>query len=52
MENKKYLVDLFSGCGGLSFGFEDAGYECIVGVDIDQPALNTFSFPNNSSVYL
>ena len=44
MENKKYLVDLFSGCGGLSFGFEDAGYECIVGVDIDQPALNTFSY--------
>jgi DNA (cytosine-5)-methyltransferase 1 len=55
MKNKKrYLVDLFSGCGGLSFGFEDAGYECIVGVDIDQPALNTFSHnhPNAKALNL
>lgn len=43
MKNKKYLVDLFSGCGGLSFGFEQSGFECIVGVDIDKPALRTFS---------
>ena len=43
MKNKKYLVDLFSGCGGLSFGFEQAGFECIIGVDIDKPALRTFS---------
>jgi DNA (cytosine-5)-methyltransferase 1 len=42
MNDKKYLVDLFSGCGGLSFGFEQAGFECIVGVDIDKPALRTF----------
>jgi DNA (cytosine-5)-methyltransferase 1 len=42
MENNKYLVDLFSGCGGLSYGFENAGYKCIVGVDIDKPALKTF----------
>jgi len=42
MSDKKYLVDLFSGCGGLSFGFEQAGFECIVGVDIDKPALSTF----------
>ena len=37
------MVDLFSGCGGLSFGFEQAGFECILGVDIEQSALNTFS---------
>ena len=42
MSDKKYLVDLFSGCGGLSFGFEQADFECIVGVDIDKPALRTF----------
>jgi len=41
--NKKYLVDLFSGCGGLSFGFEQAGFECVLGVDIDAPALKTFA---------
>jgi len=37
------MVDLFSGCGGLSYGFEQAGFDCIVGVDIDPPALKTFS---------
>ncbi|QGM80871.1 DNA cytosine methyltransferase [Otariodibacter oris] len=40
---KKYMIDLFSGCGGLSFGFEQAGFECIVGVDIEQSALDSFS---------
>lgn len=43
MQDKKYLIDLFSGCGGLSFGFEQAGFECVIGVDIDQPSLDTFS---------
>lgn len=43
MKNKKYLVDLFSGCGGLSHGFEMAGFECIIGADIDAPALKTFA---------
>ena len=36
------VIDLFSGCGGLSKGFMDAGYEVILGVDIDKAALNTF----------
>lgn len=43
MQKKKYLVDLFSGCGGLSFGFEQAGFECLIGVDIEQSALDTFA---------
>jgi DNA (cytosine-5)-methyltransferase 1 len=51
---KPKLIDLFSGCGGLSFGFEQAGFECILGVDIDQPALNTFSHnhPNAKALKL
>lgn len=44
MKNKHYLIDLFSGCGGLSHGFEQAGFECIIGVDHDQPALDTFAY--------
>lgn len=35
-------IDLFAGCGGLSKGFMDAGFNIIVGVDNDQAALNTF----------
>lgn len=54
MNNKKYMIDLFSGCGGLSFGFEQAGFECIVGVDFDKPALETFKYnhPNASAIHL
>ena len=45
MADKKYnVVDLFCGCGGLSKGFEEAGYNILVGVDFEQSALNTFSY--------
>jgi DNA (cytosine-5)-methyltransferase 1 len=36
------MVDLFSGCGGLSYGFEQAGFDCVIGVDHDDAALKTF----------
>jgi DNA (cytosine-5)-methyltransferase 1 len=36
------LIDLFSGCGGLSMGFQDAGYEVLEGVDHDRDALDAF----------
>ena len=40
---KKFTcVDLFSGAGGLSRGFYDAGYDVILGVDFDDAALKTF----------
>lgn len=35
-------IDLFAGCGGLSKGFMDAGFNILVGIDNDQAALNTF----------
>lgn len=35
-------IDLFSGCGGLSRGFMDAGFTVILGVDNDETALKTF----------
>jgi len=41
--NKKFTcVDLFSGAGGLSRGFYDAGYNVVLGVDFDEAALKTF----------
>lgn len=48
------MIDLFSGCGGLSHGFEQAGFECILGVDYDQPALDTFSYnhPHAKAMHL
>jgi DNA (cytosine-5)-methyltransferase 1 len=39
---KLKVVDLFSGCGGLSRGFIDAGYDVILGVDNDAASLVTF----------
>lgn len=36
------VVDLFSGAGGLSRGFFDAGYNVVLGVDFDDMALKTF----------
>lgn len=42
MNNKLKVVDLFSGCGGFSFGFQDAGFQVVLGVDNNKIALDTF----------
>lgn len=36
------VLDLFSGCGGLSYGFQNAGFHVALGVDVDEAALRTF----------
>ncbi len=36
------LLDLFCGAGGLSYGFERAGFEISLGVDMNAAALETF----------
>ena len=38
--NKYKVVDLFSGLGGLSLGFMDAGFNVVVSVDNWKPAIN------------
>ncbi len=43
---------MFAGCGGLSKGFMDAGFDIIVGVDNDQPALNTFARNHGNAIAL
>ena len=42
-------MDLFCGCGGLSKGFEKAGYNIVIGVDFEQAALNTFNHNHNGA---
>jgi DNA (cytosine-5)-methyltransferase 1 len=49
MENKFTAIDLFSGCGGFSYGFQQAGYHVLVGVDNDEAALKTFEFNHEAS---
>lgn len=39
---KKVVVEFFCGCGGTSLGFEMAGFEVVLGVDIHQPSVKTF----------
>ena len=41
-KKKPTVIDMFCGCGGLSRGFMDAGYEVLLGVDNNIPALETF----------
>lgn len=41
----KYTVlDLFCGCGGLSLGFEHAGYDVLLGIDVWEDALTTYGY--------
>ena len=50
---KKFkVIDLFSGCGGLSRGFIDAGYEVVLGVDNNEVALKTFKENHNGAEVL
>ena len=47
---KKFTcIDLFSGAGGLSKGFLDAGYNVVLGVDFDDAALKTFECNHGSA---
>lgn len=43
LKTKFTVLDLFSGAGGLSRGFLDAGFNVVLGVDNDEMALKTFS---------
>ncbi len=52
-KSKKYqytCLDLFCGCGGLSRGFMDAGFKCLLGVDFDSAALETFRANHGDAV--
>ncbi len=46
------VIDLFAGCGGMSKGFMDAGYDILLGVDNDAAALTTFERNHNGAAVL
>jgi len=41
-ENEPTIVDLFCGLGGFSIGFEWAGFQTVLGLDIHKPSVETF----------
>ena len=50
--NKFNVLDLFCGCGGLSKGFESAGFNIVLGIDNDKQALETFEKNHKNSIAL
>uniref|UniRef100_UPI003AB49FA7 DNA cytosine methyltransferase n=1 Tax=Enterocloster clostridioformis TaxID=1531 RepID=UPI003AB49FA7 len=43
------VLDLFCGAGGLSYGFECAGFDILLGIDNDAKALETFELNHKGS---
>ena len=41
-KHKNTVIDLFCGCGGLSYGFIEAGYNVVLGIDNWKDAITTF----------
>lgn len=44
-------IDLFSGCGGLSLGFEQAGFNVVAAYDNWQPAINVYKKNFSHPIY-
>ena len=42
------VIDFFCGCGGLSKGFEQAGFNVLVGIDFDEAALKSYEHNHKS----
>lgn len=51
-KKKPTCIDLFCGCGGLSKGFELAGFEIVGGIDFNESAIKTFNhnFKNGKGI--
>jgi DNA (cytosine-5)-methyltransferase 1 len=43
------VIDLFCGCGGLSYGFIMSGYNILVGIDNDPTAIKTYLLNHNNA---
>jgi DNA (cytosine-5)-methyltransferase 1 len=49
MSKKLTAIDLFSGCGGFSYGFQQAGFHVVLGVDNTEIAIKTFEKNHKNS---
>ena len=47
-----HILDLFCGCGGMSLGFERAGYDVLLGIDVWKDALATYAYNHKKSMAL
>jgi len=52
VDKKPTCLDLFCGCGGLSKGFQLAGFDIVGGIDFNVPAVATYAknFPSAQAV--
>lgn len=47
---KNRIIDLFCGCGGLSLGFEMAGFEVSYAIDMWEKAVSTYNHNHEKKV--
>ncbi|MDU1230850.1 MAG: DNA cytosine methyltransferase [Clostridium sp.] len=47
---KSKIIDLFCGCGGLSLGFEKAGFEIALAIDMWDDAVKTYNYNHKNKV--
>jgi DNA (cytosine-5)-methyltransferase 1 len=50
MKSKHKIIDLFSGAGGFSLGFEMAGFETVLAIDYWEDAVRTFNHNRKKKV--
>jgi len=49
MKQKKFAIDLFSGCGGLTQGLKDAGFTVIAAVESDESVSKVYRLNHSST---